>query len=66
MIHILDPGRSVEGNFVQYTLATTDGKVLNGLLSSESKTAVELIDAEGKTHRVLRERSRSSPPRSGR
>ena len=55
LIHILDPSRSVEGNFVQYTLATTDGKVLNGLLASESKTAVELIDAEGKTHRVLRD-----------
>ncbi len=55
LIHLLDPSRSVEGNFVQYTLATTDGKVLNGLLSSESKTAVELLDAEGKTHRVLRE-----------
>jgi uncharacterized protein len=55
LIHLLDPSRSVEGNFVQYTLATTDGKVLNGLLSSESKTAVELLDAEGKTHRILRE-----------
>ncbi len=55
LIHLLDPSRSVEGNFIQYTLATTDGKVLNGLLASESKTAVELLDAEGKTHRVLRE-----------
>src|SRR5258708_10932101 len=55
LIHLLDPSRSVEGNFVQYTLATTDGKVLNGLLSSEPKTAVELLDAEGKTHRILRE-----------
>ena len=55
LTHIIDPSRSVEGNFVQYTLATTDGKVLNGLLASESKTAVELLDAEGKTHRVLRE-----------
>ncbi len=55
LIHILDPSRSVEGNFVQYTLATTDGRVLNGLLASESKTAVELLDAEGKPHRVLRD-----------
>jgi uncharacterized protein len=55
LIHILDPSRSVEGNFVQYTLATTGGQVFNGLLSSESKTAVELLDAEGKPHRVLRE-----------
>jgi putative membrane-bound dehydrogenase-like protein len=55
LIHILDPSRSVEGNFVQYTLATTGGQVFNGLLASESKTAVELLDAEGKPHRVLRE-----------
>ena len=55
LIHILDPSRSVEGTFVQYSLATTDGRVLNGLLAAESKTAVELIDAEGKSHRVLRD-----------
>jgi len=55
LIHILDPSRNVEGNFVQYTVATTDGRVLNGLLASESKTSVELIDAEGKRHVVLRD-----------
>ena len=54
LVHILDPSRSVEGNFVQYTVATTDGRVLNGLLASETKTAVELIDAEGKAHVVQR------------
>ena len=55
LINILDPSRSVEGNFVQYTLATADGRTLNGLLASESKNAVELIDAEGKSQTVLRE-----------
>jgi putative membrane-bound dehydrogenase-like protein len=55
LVNILDPSRSVEGNFVQYMLATSDGRVLNGVLASESKSAVELIDAEGKSHRVLRE-----------
>jgi putative membrane-bound dehydrogenase-like protein len=55
LIHILDPGRSVEGNFIQYTLATRDGRVLNGLLASETKTAVELLDADGKSQVVLRE-----------
>ena len=55
LIHILDPSRSVEGTFVQYSLATIDGRVLNGLLAAESRTAVELTDAEGKSHRVLRE-----------
>ena len=55
LIHILDPSRSVEGNFVTYTLATNDGRVITGLLAAESKTAVELLDAEGKSFRVLRE-----------
>jgi putative membrane-bound dehydrogenase-like protein len=55
LIHILDPSRSVEGTFVQYNVATTDGRVLNGLLAAESKNAVELIDTEGKRQTVLRE-----------
>ena len=55
LIHILDPSRSIEGNFTQYTLATEDGRVLNGLLASETKNAVELLDAEGKTTNVLRD-----------
>ncbi len=53
--NILDPSRSVEGNFRVFTLATSSGQVLTGLLASESKTAIELFDAEGKKHSVLRE-----------
>ena len=30
LIHILDPSRSVEGNFRQYTIATKDGQVFTG------------------------------------
>lgn len=52
---VLDPNRSVEGNFRQYTVATADGRVLTGLLLAESKTAVELLDSEAKKHVVLRE-----------
>jgi uncharacterized protein len=55
MINILDPSRSVEGNFVQYTVATTDGRVISGLLAGETKTSVELTDSEAKKHVVLRE-----------
>jgi len=54
LVNILDPSRSVEGNFVQYSVATTDGRVLNGLLASETKTSIELVDSEGKTHVVQR------------
>ncbi len=55
LIHILDPSRSVEGNFRIYTVVTDDGKVLSGLLASESKTAIEVIDVEAKRHSILRE-----------
>lgn len=55
LVHILDPSRSVEGNFRAYTVLTADGLVLNGMLASESKTAIELFDTEGKKQSVLRE-----------
>ncbi len=55
LVHILDPSRSVEGNFLQYTVATTDGRILNGLLASETKTSIDLLDAEGKKQTILRE-----------
>jgi putative heme-binding domain-containing protein len=48
LIHILDPSRSVEGNYKAYRVTTTDGRTLVGLLASESMTAVEVIDADGK------------------
>ncbi len=55
LINILDPSRSVEGNYIQYNVATTDGRTIGGLLASETKTSVDLIDAEGKHQVVLRE-----------
>jgi uncharacterized protein len=55
LVHILDPSRSVEGNFLQYTVSTTDGRVLNGLLAGEKKTSIELLDAEGKKQTILRD-----------
>ncbi|NDC54247.1 MAG: glycosyl hydrolase, partial [Planctomycetia bacterium] len=40
LIHILDPNRSVEGNYRAYTVTTDDGRVVTGLLAAESRTAV--------------------------
>ncbi len=48
LMHIIDPSRSVEGNYRAYSVATDDGRVFTGLLASESKTSIELIDVEGK------------------
>jgi len=55
IIDILDPSRSVEGNFRVYSVELKDGRVLNGLLASETKTSVEIIDAQAKHFVVLRE-----------
>jgi putative membrane-bound dehydrogenase-like protein len=55
LTEVIDPNRSVEGNFRQYTVATSDGQVLNGLLAAETRTAIELVDNEAKRHIILRE-----------
>ncbi len=55
LTHIIDPSRSVEGNFKLYTVLTVDGQVLSGTLASESRTAIDLFDAQGKRRAVLRE-----------
>jgi putative membrane-bound dehydrogenase-like protein len=52
---ILDPSRNVEANFRAYTVTTNSGRVFTGLLASESKTAIELFDSEGKKQTILRQ-----------
>ena len=51
---IIDPSRSVEANFRAFTVTTKGGKILTGLLASESRTAIELFDAEGKKQTILK------------
>jgi putative membrane-bound dehydrogenase-like protein len=55
LVHLIDPSRSVEGNYRVYSVQTTEGQTLSGLLASETKTAIELIDTEAKRHIVLRD-----------
>ena len=54
LTHILDPSRSVEGNFRAYSVITTDGRVLTGMLASETRTSIELVDVEAKRHAIPR------------
>jgi putative membrane-bound dehydrogenase-like protein len=54
LTHILDPSRSVEGNFRIYTILTDAGLVFTGMLASETRTSLELIDAEAKRHAIQR------------
>ena len=52
---IMDPSRNVEGNFRLYNVTKTNGVTLSGIVAAESKTTVELIDAQAKTHQLLRD-----------
>ncbi len=55
LIDILDPSRSVEGNFRVYQVVTQAGITHNGLLASETKTTIELFNTEGKKIVVQRD-----------
>lgn len=51
---ILDPNREVNPAYVNYTLATTDGRILTGLIASETESSVTLKRAESATDVVPR------------
>ncbi|HEV3167866.1 MAG TPA: c-type cytochrome, partial [Isosphaeraceae bacterium] len=56
LTHILDPNREVPPSYLNYTLATSDGRVVSGLIADESATAVTLKRAEGATDVIPRSR----------
>jgi putative membrane-bound dehydrogenase-like protein len=55
LTEILDPSRNVEANYRQYVASTRAGRILSGLLASETRTSIEMLDAQGKRHTILRE-----------
>jgi putative membrane-bound dehydrogenase-like protein len=55
LIAILDPNRSVEGTYQLWTARTKDGVLVAGRLVSETRTAIELVDANGESHLLARD-----------
>ena len=55
LVHILDPNREVAPNFVNYNVATEDGRVISGIIAEESAAALLLKRAEGASDVVPRE-----------
>lgn len=55
LTHILDPNRNVEGNYRLYTVVTSEGMVLNGMLANETRTTIQIVDSKGESKSVLRE-----------
>ena len=54
MVSVLDPNREVNPLYATYTVVTTDGQVLTGMLTAETATAITLTREEGKSDVVLR------------
>ena len=54
LISILDPNRAFESRYASFTLATRDGRLISGLVASETANSVTLRRQEGKEDVVLR------------
>jgi putative heme-binding domain-containing protein len=51
---ILDPNRAMEGQYAEYVVETTDGRVLSGRIAAETANSVTLRGAEGREDVLLR------------
>ncbi len=54
LIAILDPNREVGPNFLQFAATLDDGRVVIGLVTSETPTSITLHRAEGQQETILR------------
>ncbi len=54
LIAILDPNRAFETKFTNFTVATADGRVLNGIIAGESATSLTLRRQDVKDEVLLR------------
>ncbi|WP_435016913.1 PVC-type heme-binding CxxCH protein [Tundrisphaera sp. TA3] len=52
---ILNPNAAIDGGSINYSVSLRDGRVLTGLIASESAASLTLIRAEGQTDIVLRQ-----------
>ncbi len=54
-IAILDPNREVDARYASYAAALADGRVLTGLIASETGNAITLKRQDGQTDVILRD-----------
>jgi putative heme-binding domain-containing protein len=54
LLHILIPEQEITPGFVAYVLTTKEGRVLTGLVASETPTSVTLKQPQGKEETILR------------
>jgi putative heme-binding domain-containing protein len=54
LIAILDPNRAFESRYTNFSVATNDGRVLSGMIATETASAVTLRRQDGKEDVLLR------------
>ena len=54
LIAILDPNQAVDSRYLQYVVATKDGRLHNGILAGEAASSITLRGQDGKEVTVLR------------
>src|SRR5206468_10056168 len=47
LMDVLDPNRALSPNYANYLVATKDGRIVSGLVASETATSITLRRAEG-------------------
>ncbi|HEV3443918.1 MAG TPA: PVC-type heme-binding CxxCH protein [Gemmataceae bacterium] len=52
---ILDPNAAIDSNYVNYTVTTKSGKLLTGIIASETGSSLTLKRAENQTDVILRQ-----------
>ena len=55
LVHILDPNREVPPNYVNYNVATVEGRVISGMITDESASAIVVKRSEGATDVIPRD-----------
>src|SRR5690606_38247217 len=51
---LLDPNQAVETRYLSYLAETTDGRLLSGVLASETATGITLVGPNGEPQSLLR------------
>lgn len=52
--NVLDPSAAVEARYLTYIALTSDGRIHNGLLATETGSSITLVSGEGKRVKILR------------
>ena len=54
LLNVLDPNREVNPQFLNYTVTTTAGRVLTGMITAETANSITLTRADNKADTILR------------